>query len=105
MANKNIDINPLHLALVLKILHVHLKPNTRVWVFGSRALGKARKNSDLDIAIESNNQPLSIKTLAALAEDFDESNLPYKVDILDWLNIDDSFRSHIEPDRILLTQI
>lgn len=104
MTNKNIDISPQHLALVLKILHKHLKPNTQVWVFGSRAIGNARKNSDLDIAIESNNQSLPIEVLSALVEDFDESSLPYKVDILDWLNIDDSFRSHIEHDRILLTK-
>jgi type I restriction enzyme S subunit len=40
--------------------------------------------------------------MAALADDFAESDLPWKVDIVDWATTDSVFRTIIEHDRILV---
>jgi hypothetical protein len=40
---------------------------------------------------------------ASLTEAFSESDLPYKVDIVDWHNIDDRWRRTIAADRVTLT--
>ena len=61
-----------------------LLPETEVWAFGSRVKPNTPKPySDLDIVIRG-QQPLSLELSAELDEAFDESDLPWKVDILDW---------------------
>ncbi len=94
--NKNplIDIDTEDLETVKKILENHV-PNQTVWVFGSRVTGKARKFSDPDLAII-NNKPLDFDTFAGLKEAFSESNLPFKVDIVDWSTTDDKFKQIIK---------
>lgn len=55
-----------------------------VFIFGSRAHGKWKTGSDIDLAIM--NQ-VSDETLQQLRSDFEESNLPYFVDILDYTKL------------------
>jgi len=49
-------------------------------LFGSRAKGNHSFGSDIDLAII--NEGVSLKTVSRLAADFEESTLPYKVDIV-----------------------
>ena len=90
------------LAMVKAILVRHV-PRARVWVFGSRATGKAKKYSDLDLCIKA-DQPLGLDVMSAMAEDFSESNLPWKVDIVDWFSVSDAFKAIIERDKVLLSE-
>ncbi len=69
-----------HRRLVLHILDIHLPRGAKVWLFGSRATGRARRYSDLDLAIDAGRR-LSLDELAELAEAFSDSDLPYKVDL------------------------
>ena len=39
-----------------------------------------------------------------MAEEFAESDLPWKVDIVDWWSISERFRQIIERDQVLLQQ-
>ena len=75
--------------------------NEKVFVFGSRAKGTHRATSDIDLAIQGNN-PISIATRSALEFAFSESSLPYRVDIVDLLTADESFRRIIESQRVPL---
>lgn len=52
----------------------------RVTLFGSRAMGTYGQGSDIDLALE--GRRLERATMARLASDLDESDLPYKVDLL-----------------------
>jgi len=52
----------------------------RVTLFGSRAMGTFGRGSDIDLALEGPN--LTTATRAKLAADLEDSNLPYKVDVL-----------------------
>ncbi len=97
-----IDIHPDHLAIVREILHKHV-PQYAVWAFGSRVTGKARRFSDLDLAIIT-YKPLSLDVSASLRDDFSESDLPWKVDVVDWATTSDTFRAIIARDKVVVAR-
>ena len=98
-----IDLRPDYLHIVREILRKHI-PDREVVVFGSRASGSARKYSDLDLAVLGDS-PLTLSLLSALGEDFDESDLPFKVDVIDWAMIDEKFRSIIRRTSVSLCNL
>ena len=95
-----IDLTPRDLAIVCDLLRRHV-PSRRVVVFGSCATGRAKPFSDLDLAILG-DAAVPSRILAALADDFDESSVPFKVDIVDWATTTRSFKDIIERDAIPL---
>ncbi len=96
-----IDIRPEHLATVQKILGDILPRDTKVWVFGSRAKWTTKKSSDLDIAIDA-GRTLTRKEESLLTDLFEESDLPYKVDMVDIKSVSESFKRIIENDKVNL---
>lgn len=95
-----LDVSPAELGILRAILRKHV-PDYKVWAFGFRIKGAARRYSDLDLAVMT-NQPLPVVIIGAMQEDFSESDLPFHVDILDWATTQDSFRRVIESDKILV---
>ena len=95
-----IDITPEERAIVLRILN-EIVPDREVRAFGSRVTGKAKPFSDLDLAIMG-DEPLSLETRAQLEEAFSESELPWKVDVLDWVLVDNGFHEIIRKSNISL---
>lgn len=85
---------------VRNILQRHI-PAYSVWAFGSRVTGNARKYSDLDLVIVTET-PLPLAVKADLIAAFDEADLTFKVDIVDWSVISPEFRSIIEKDKVLI---
>lgn len=98
----NIDIRPDHWKIVRDTLQKHV-PKYEVWAFGSRAKKTAKKHSDLDLCIKA-DQPLDFKARAKLEEDFGESDLPWKVDVVDWATTSESFRQIIERDKVVVQE-
>jgi type I restriction enzyme S subunit len=94
-----IDLRPQDLDIVRSILRARLPAHAKVWVFGSRATGAAKASSDLDLAIDA-GRTLSSMELVALNTAFDESDLPYTVDVVDWATTSEAFRRIIERDRL-----
>lgn len=74
-------------------------PNYPVWAFGSRVKGTAKPYSDLDLAIIT-EQPLPLDIHADLVNAFSESDLPWKVDIVDWATTSESFRNIIQQQYV-----
>ncbi len=72
-----------------------------VWAFGSRVSGRAKRYSDLDLAIIS-DVPLPLKLSARLADDFSDSDLPWRVDVVEWATTSTEFRKMIERDKVAL---
>ncbi len=97
-----IDISNDQLKIVLDILQKHLDEHTKIWVFGSRAKGLAKKFSDLDLAIDA-GKTLSFDKLTDLEDAFVESDFAYKVDIVDLQNVKESFKQIITEQAIELT--
>ncbi|NBH75597.1 nucleotidyltransferase family protein [Rodentibacter pneumotropicus] len=100
--DKVFDIEPKHLAIVQDILRTHLA-GYEVRAFGSRVKGTARKFSDLDLVVMS-EQPLSLLLFAEVEEAFSESGLPYKVDLLDWATISETFREIISQKYVVVSE-
>src|SRR4051812_534405 len=67
-----IELAPERRRIVLGLMAEHLSQGSKVWVFGSRAAGRARGYSDLDLAIDA-GRPLSVGERAIVAEAFEES--------------------------------
>jgi type I restriction enzyme S subunit len=100
---RRIDLPAEQRGLVWQILRSNLPATAKVWVFGSRATGRARRYSDLDLAIDA-GRPLTLDETGKLAETFDESDLPYRVDVVDWRAIDDRFRQIIARECVKLAE-
>ena len=97
-AAPSIDLRPDHWAIVRGILRRYV-PDRKVLAFGSRATWTAKDYSDLDLAIMG-DEPLSPGATSALAEGFGESDLPFKVDVVDWAKINENFRDIIRRDGV-----
>jgi len=97
---KTIDIEPENLVIVTNILLRHV-PNRTVRAFGSRVTGTARTFSDLDLVVKG-DIPLSLRMVSALKGDFTESDLPFKVDIVDWATTKEPFREIIEKNYVVV---
>ena len=95
-----IDISAQQWAIVESILQRRV-PAHEVWAFGSRVKRAARKYSDLDLCVVSEH-PLGLSLRAILAEDFSESDLPWKVDVVDWATTSEAFRQIIKNDKVVL---
>ena len=78
-----------------------LLPEYAVWAFGSRVNGKAKPYSDLDLAIIS-EQPIPLSLMAEVAEAFSESDLPWKVDLVDWATTSERFRQLIAAQKLAI---
>jgi len=95
-----IDVSPEDWRIVHDILQRYV-PGREVWAFGSRAKWTAKEYSDLDIAIVG-EEPLSLSVMAELMDAFQESELPFKVDVVDWATVQPSFRRAIESSKVVV---
>lgn len=70
-------------------------PN-KIYVFGSRARNTARPDSDLDLCIfPVKGSPISLTRMALLREAFENSKLPFVVDLVAFNNLPDSFQKKV----------
>ena len=100
LTTKPIDLRPDLAEIIHKILKDNLEEGTYVFAFGSRANWTAKQSSDLDLAIDSFGEKLDRKVKSNLEDAFEESNLPYTVDVVDYNFISDSFREAIKDDLV-----
>lgn len=94
-----IQITNEQLEIVNDILHAYLQEG-HAWAFGSRVLqNNVEQYSDLDILVRENG-PISLLKLFYLSDAFGESNLPFKVDLIDWHRTSEEFRQDITTTAI-----
>lgn len=74
----------------------------KVYVFGSRARGDHQQFSDLDILIEPGEEDIK-SSLLLIKEKLEESNFPYKVDIVLFSDLATSYRENVLMDRKLIS--
>ncbi len=97
-----IDLDARQLGIVMELL-AERAPQCAVWAFGSRAAGKVKAYSDLDLVLLG-PEPLSRAVLGQIKEAFEESELNIRVDVVDWRTLSAQFRKAIEPHCVLLRQ-
>lgn len=89
-----INIASRYLEIIRGILRKHV-PDYEARAFGSRVNGTARTYSDLDLVIVGKTK-LPKKILYLIKEEFEESDLPFRVEIMDWQAISADFRKIIK---------
>jgi type I restriction enzyme S subunit len=97
---KPIDIKPGDMDIVRGILARHV-PEREVRAFGSRVSWTANEFSDLDLTVMG-DEPLSLSVLADIKEEFENSDLPIKVDVVDWAVTKENFRKIIEKEFVVI---
>lgn len=89
-----VDLTLQQRQLVRKVLHRRF-PGRQARVFGSRAVGPSKPWSDLDLVILG-SQPVSDLALAEARADFEESDLPFRVDLTVWRDLPATIQESIE---------
>jgi len=97
----SIDITPQQRKTILDLLKTYL-PNTQTWVYGSRAKWTAKPHSDLDMVVFAT--PEQSPKVSALKEAFEESDLPFRVDLFVWDEVPEQFRKNIQSDHVVLQE-
>ena len=73
-----------------------------VLVFGSRVAGNTHEYSDLDIAFKGTDK-IDLLVLAAIKEEFQNSDIPFRVDVIDFNRISSEFQSIILKNYFRIT--
>ncbi len=76
-------------------------PNSRALVFGSRQKGNNKKHSDIDIAIDT-NETIDWEKIESIKEEFMNSSLRIRVEIIDFNSVSGEFRKIILSDYSVL---
>lgn len=92
-----IDITTAQRKTILSMLERYL-PDVQVWVYGSRANGRSKPTSDLDMVVFAS--PEQSRQVFELKEAFEESTLPFRVDLFVWDEIPDSFKTNIKKQHV-----
>lgn len=89
-----IDLENKYIEFIKKTVG-EILPDVEIFIYGSRTQGKARKYSDVDIALKGE---IPFTDLLKIKANFEYSTFPYKVDIIDLTNIKPEFFRIIEKD-------
>ena len=95
-----IDLEIKHRVLVLKLSTTYL-PDYQGFVFGSRVSGRARRFSDLDIALIG-KLSIPMGRLADLREALSASVLPIFVDLIDLQSVSEDWRARVSAAMVPL---
>ncbi len=99
--DRPIDITADQRKTLLALLKRHL-PNTTAWAYGSRVKWTSRPQSDLDLVVFT--KPEQERRVSELREAFEESNLPFRVDLLVWRTLPEQYRKQIEAEHVVLVE-
>ncbi|MCL2837933.1 MAG: restriction endonuclease subunit S [Oscillospiraceae bacterium] len=89
-----IAVSPFEMEIILNIIKKHT-PNYDVLAFGSRYKWTNTETSDLDLALIGEDK-IGYSVISKIKEDFMESDLPFKVDVIDYNAISESFKKIID---------
>lgn len=104
MQETQLDLKSHYIEQTKTILKKNTDKNMIIWFFGSRVTAHSKPFSDLDIALQNtNNKLIPLKTIATIKADFIESDLPFKVDIIDYNSVFGIFKKNIDKNKIKIS--
>ena len=78
--------------IINNIINSHLPDSSyKAFVFGSRAAGSSRPFSDIDLGILG-SKPVPSRNYIELIEALEDSDLPYRADVVDFALVSDKFK-------------
>lgn len=77
-----------------------LIPEARIYLFGSRARGTNGKYADIDIALDAGKR-LQARDVDEVKSMFQESNIIYKIDVVDLYQVNDLMRNEILKEKVI----
>jgi len=95
-----IAADPAYLEIILGIIKKHI-PNCKVLAIGSRVRWTHSETSDLDLVIVGDKK-LEFGLLGEIREDLMESDVPFRIDVLDYRAVSESFRGIIDRENVIL---
>jgi predicted nucleotidyltransferase len=85
--------------LLIGLLSV-LFPDATIYLFGSRARGDHRPESDIDIALN-NKKQIDVLELIRAANVIEALNIPHKVDLVDMYTVPEQMRAMIKQEGVI----
>jgi predicted nucleotidyltransferase len=79
-------------------LSILKEQQVKAWLFGSRATGRARNFSDIDIALDAGAKQVARALWVRLAHALEESHIPFRVDLVDMCAVSAAVRISIEQE-------
>ncbi len=96
-----VDLDEKYIDKIKKIIKDHISDSDlKIYLFGSRARGNAKKYSDVDIALKLKDKKIESKAMSMIAYDLEMSTIPYKVDVIDLNEISAEFMKCIKNDLV-----
>ena len=99
--SQDIDLSQNELDELSRLIAKYL-PNTEIWAYGSRVKHTSTPKSDLDLVAITDKT--NSRAIYDLREAFEESNLPFRVDLFIWAEIPEEFQINIKNEHIILIQ-
>ena len=84
-------------AYIRRLLTEHIPSQARVYLYGSRSRHDNRWNSDYDLWIDAD---ISRKVIAEMADQFEESFVPFRVDIVTTPQLNGRFAERVREEAI-----
>lgn len=69
--------------IVIEAIRRYLPADVEIFFFGSRVDGSSHRGSDLDVLLKG-EAAIALSLIALVKEGLDESDLPFRVDLLDY---------------------
>ncbi len=86
---------------LVEIIHKYV-PHATIYLFGSRATGKARSGSDIDLALDA-GAVISRSKIIAILLAIDETIIPVTVDVIDMCVVSEDMKQAILREGIRWT--
>lgn len=77
-----------------------LHPQVKIYLFGSQATGTQVHGSDIDIALD-NGKPMKRSVVGEVREILNATNIPYKIDIVDFNTVSEKMQNLILKEGVL----
>ena len=93
------SINETYKQKIINLI-IALQPQAKIYLFGSQATGKRVHGSDIDIALDT-GKPLKRSDVGEIRDILNTTNIPYKIDVVDFRSVPEEMRKMILKEGIL----
>jgi len=83
--------------MIKETVYKYMEAEVRIFIFGSSAVED--EFFDIDVGIE--GEGIRDELLLKVKEDFEESLIPYKIDLVDFSKVDDNFKEKVFKTKII----